>query len=319
MDKGKTSHYQTLGKRLAGLLRRHSATETVSVAAMQGMVADLTAYEPDITGPLKELVSRQAFIELLPLAGSGRGKLQCHALLQDLSRIYNDQTLGALRLIVSGYLALADKPSSDVPQQTALESVAKTGPGPLDSEDLESKPNRFASLDPSLGNHHPEFVSKNQRLVDPVSVVTTTTNTSSQTDSSSLGLNPDNPATQANQRGTGALVIGGTTVILALILYSGYISGYAYKRTASENADIGAPQTCADWDARLTEQAKAIPEWTDKRGEKAGWGKPISSWDYVFRQLTYNSGSINSPLPQGYTRAQQEFIDNVKRFSSECG
>jgi hypothetical protein len=70
------------------------------------VVADLAATTPNLAIPLRDIVSRQGFQRLIPLAGSGTGELQRKVLVEDIRQLYHPDVVHALVDMLNGFLEL---------------------------------------------------------------------------------------------------------------------------------------------------------------------------------------------------------------------
>jgi hypothetical protein len=97
-----TAQLRALGAKLALYIRR--GDRPPSTAALQAVVADLTAATPELTPPLRDLVGRVSFQALIPLAAQGSGSVQRDALIQEVRRIYTPEVVASLQEILNGFL-----------------------------------------------------------------------------------------------------------------------------------------------------------------------------------------------------------------------
>jgi hypothetical protein len=98
-----TEQLRRIGRELGQYVRSQSESLPM-LGALQGVVADLAASLPDLQTPLRDLVSRQAFIALLPHALSAGGSIQRDALIQEISRVYNADVLVEVEEVLNGFL-----------------------------------------------------------------------------------------------------------------------------------------------------------------------------------------------------------------------
>ena len=94
---------RSLGKQLGEYVARQREMPPAP-AALQGVVADLTAGQSDLQAPLRDLVSRQGFAALLPHARLGGGSIQRDALIQEISRVYHPDVLLQVEEVLNGFL-----------------------------------------------------------------------------------------------------------------------------------------------------------------------------------------------------------------------
>ena len=97
------AHYR-VGAELARYVRSQTGQGVTPVTALQAVVADIAATTPNLAIPLRDLVSRQGFQELIPLAGSGTGELQRKALVDDIRQLYHPDVVQALVEVLNGFL-----------------------------------------------------------------------------------------------------------------------------------------------------------------------------------------------------------------------
>ena len=94
---------RSLGRQLGEYVARQGGI-LPAPAALQGVVADLTAGQSDLQAPLRDLVSRQSFAALLPHARSSGGLIQRDALIQEISRVYHPDVLIFIEEVLNGFL-----------------------------------------------------------------------------------------------------------------------------------------------------------------------------------------------------------------------
>lgn len=112
--------YRQIGRVLASHLKQCSVVP--SVAAMQGMIADLAADHPELLLPMRDLVTRPHFQGLIAKADSSGGTLQRDALLNELRPLFSAQVLDALTQLLDGFLNIPSTPTSPN-QEQAPEAV----------------------------------------------------------------------------------------------------------------------------------------------------------------------------------------------------
>ena len=101
---GSSTRLRSLGAQLAKYVRDRPGSSGHSISAMQSVIADLTANQPDLGTPLRDLVARTQFQTLIPLAASGTGEIQRNALIMEVRRIYNPDIVFALQEFLNGFL-----------------------------------------------------------------------------------------------------------------------------------------------------------------------------------------------------------------------
>jgi len=106
-DSRNPENRRQLGQRLAAFVCSPSFS-TRSSTALVGVVADLVAGDPDMGSPLRDLVTRPVFLDLLPFARQGGAKalLQRDSLLNELNRTYKADIVAAVEDVLNGFLDL---------------------------------------------------------------------------------------------------------------------------------------------------------------------------------------------------------------------
>ena len=152
--------YRAVGGRLGAFVRQQPGALS-SVSALQAVVADLAAEQDQLVLPLKELVSRPAFLALAAKAGSGSGAIERQALLQTMETTFAPGLVEALGEILSGFLDLpagpvtaakAPEPSADPPppppqpHKADSASVPNPSSAPHASGPAEPRGNRLPQL-----------------------------------------------------------------------------------------------------------------------------------------------------------------------------
>ena len=105
MASEQTQHYRSIGGQLAVYLRQREEPWP-STATLQGLAADLVGIHTELALPVRELVSRPAFRVLAEKAGTGGGRLERDALLQDLQRTFAPAVVAGLTEVLNGLLDL---------------------------------------------------------------------------------------------------------------------------------------------------------------------------------------------------------------------
>lgn len=102
-----------LGERLAAFVCSSSFRASGS-NALVGVIADLVADDPDMGPPLKDLVTRPTFQNLLPSAAQGGAGVlaQRDSLLTELNRTYNPDIVAAMGDILNGFLDISEHTNS---------------------------------------------------------------------------------------------------------------------------------------------------------------------------------------------------------------
>ena len=97
--------YRAIGGRLAVVLRQPQGA-LPSAAILQAIAADLVGKRTDLLLPLKELVSRPGFQQLITKAGRGSGAVERRALLADFEKTFTPAVIAALEELLAGFLDL---------------------------------------------------------------------------------------------------------------------------------------------------------------------------------------------------------------------
>lgn len=108
--------HRAIGGRLAVVLRQ-SQGQQKTPAALQAIAADLLGERTELLVPLKELVSRPGFRQLITKAGSGSGAVERRALLVDLEKTFSPAVITALEELLAGFLDLPSAAVSAAPEQ----------------------------------------------------------------------------------------------------------------------------------------------------------------------------------------------------------
>jgi hypothetical protein len=94
--------YREIGGRLGAFIR----TTAPTTQQIQGLLSDLLT-DDKLLLPMRDLVTRQCFVQLQPLAGTGGGVAQRDACLQELGTIYLPDVIGHIGQVITGMLDLA--------------------------------------------------------------------------------------------------------------------------------------------------------------------------------------------------------------------
>ena len=100
---GSDGRLRALGSELADFIKATSGDQ-ITTPSLQAVIADLAVDHSDLVAPLKDLVSRQTFRSLIPMATSGGGAIQRDALIQEISRVYHPAVLIAIEDVLNGFL-----------------------------------------------------------------------------------------------------------------------------------------------------------------------------------------------------------------------
>ena len=104
------------------MLREHHG-QPFTTATLQAIAADLVGARTELLLPLKDLVSRPGFQQLIAKAGSGSGGVELRALLADLEMTFTPALINALEEVLNGFL---DLPTAD--GSTTTQRFAETTP-----------------------------------------------------------------------------------------------------------------------------------------------------------------------------------------------
>ena len=120
------AHYK-VGAELARYVRSRAGQGRPLVTALQAVVSDIAAITPNLAIPLRDLVSRQGFQVLIPLAGSGSGELQRKALIDDIRQLYHPDVAQALVEVLNGFLELRSETATRF--EKSLDNTTNITPG----------------------------------------------------------------------------------------------------------------------------------------------------------------------------------------------
>jgi hypothetical protein len=130
--------------------------------------------------PLRDVVSRQSFQSLIPLAGSGGGDLQLKALVDDIRQLYHPDVVQALAEVLNGFLERRGEAtpriedSANVTTPIAPKEAVKNNKGEYSVRDIGSYGARYARPDVTKARERLErdFVDRQQYLareIEPLS------------------------------------------------------------------------------------------------------------------------------------------------------
>ena len=160
----------SLGRQL-GEYAKYQSSNRLNTQALQGVIADLSADMPDIQAPLRDLVTRQSFQSLLPHARSGSGYIQRDALIQDISRIYNPDTLLHLEAVLNGFLGTSGGVAESILHTTVPDKISQSNTNikTRAKSSTSSRANHFHTSYPNSSNN--QFTaSPNKSFVAPAIV-----------------------------------------------------------------------------------------------------------------------------------------------------
>lgn len=102
-----------------------SSDKDISTATLQALIRDFLPQHEELQEALRSIVARPDFLQLVKLAGSGKGGAQKCALIESLRKIYSTDTVEAADKLVCGIMGLNHKTSSsDLGPNTALDTKA---------------------------------------------------------------------------------------------------------------------------------------------------------------------------------------------------
>jgi len=105
-------YYRAIGGQLAVYLRQRGH-DLPSAQTLQALASDFAAGHDDLVLPLKDLLLKPAFRQLIPKAGSGKGTLERQALLQSMQNTFAPAVIDALGDVLSGFLDLPKDSTSE--------------------------------------------------------------------------------------------------------------------------------------------------------------------------------------------------------------
>ena len=105
-------YYRAIGGQLAVYLRQRGH-DLPSAQTLQALASDFAAGHDDLVLPLKDLLLKPAFRQLIPKAGSGKGALERQALLQSMQNTFAPAVIDALGDVLSGFLDLPKDSTSE--------------------------------------------------------------------------------------------------------------------------------------------------------------------------------------------------------------
>ena len=118
---GSDGRLRALGSELADFIKA-TPGDQITTPSLQAVIADLAVDHPDLVAPLKDLVSRQTFRSLIPMATSGGGAIQRDALLiQEISRIYHPDVLVDIEEVLNGFLEASGGVALQISQRSFVQ------------------------------------------------------------------------------------------------------------------------------------------------------------------------------------------------------
>jgi len=114
---------------------RKTGHDIPSPQILQALASDFAAGHDDLVLPLRDLLLKPAFRQLIPKAGSGKGALERQALLQSMRETFAPAVIDALGDVLSGFL---DLPKDSTPEATLpathSDSIPSTQPRSISQE-----------------------------------------------------------------------------------------------------------------------------------------------------------------------------------------
>ena len=117
---GSDGRLRALGSELADFIKATSGDQ-ITTPSLQAVIADLAVDHSDLVAPLKDLVSRQTFRSLIPMATSGGGAIQRDALIQEISRVYHPAVLIAIEDVLNGFLEASGGVALQISQSSSAQ------------------------------------------------------------------------------------------------------------------------------------------------------------------------------------------------------
>ncbi len=128
MQRKQSHQYRRIGSQLAEFIQSSNGSDAVTTKTLQGVVADLTASDPDIGPPLRDMVSRRSFQTLIPHTSSGSRKVKRQALIQEISQLYHPDVVKAIGDVLEGFLETSDASNTEAQHQMGSTSQLKVAP-----------------------------------------------------------------------------------------------------------------------------------------------------------------------------------------------
>lgn len=151
---GSDGRLRALGSELADFIKA-TPGDQITTPSLQAVIADLAVEHTDLVAPLKDLVSRQTFRSLIPMASSGGGAIQRDALIQEISRIYHPAVLISIEEVLNGFLEASGGVAVQISQSSFVQdqflgfqtiksnigsgSVPHVAISPLKASDMQNK------------------------------------------------------------------------------------------------------------------------------------------------------------------------------------
>jgi hypothetical protein len=141
---------RALGSHLAVFIK-HRSPEQLTASSLQAVIADLAVDHSDLIAPLKDLVSRQSFLSLIPHATSGGGAIQRDALIQEISRVYHPAVLIEIEDVLNGFLESSGGVASQLSQSVFIKDQSSSAQTGGNKSVVDSEP-RMPSSSPKSDN-----------------------------------------------------------------------------------------------------------------------------------------------------------------------
>ena len=117
--------FRIIGSKLAVYLRgRDCALPEIPV--LEALVADFASVNDELVLPLKVMISKRSFCELVPLAGSGSGETKRDILLQELRSVFSAETIYKLEAVLNGFLDV-ESPKTSAAKNRFLKPPSTSG------------------------------------------------------------------------------------------------------------------------------------------------------------------------------------------------
>ena len=107
------------GRRLAEHIAV-SSDKDISTATLQALIRDFLPQHEELQEALRSIVARPDFLQLVILAGSGKGGAQKCALIESLRKIYSTDTVEAADKLVCGIMGLEATATQDKSETKAI-------------------------------------------------------------------------------------------------------------------------------------------------------------------------------------------------------
>jgi len=131
---------------------RQRGHDLPSAQTLQALASDFAAGHDDLVLPLKLLLLKPAFRQLIPKAGSGKGALERQALLQSMQNTFAPAVIDALADVLSGFLDLPkDSTSEAAIPATHPDSIPNTQPRSI-SQEKQRQPTSPTADSPSASS-----------------------------------------------------------------------------------------------------------------------------------------------------------------------